>query len=109
GECAGRGEIGVGIAYGSALIPSRDHGVVETVGLQPAVVAAPLVPRRRDHTQRATVEAHHDGRGVDVAVLGEPGVALHAAGGVHVDDVLPGDPADHVEVMHRAVAEDAAG
>ena len=82
---------------------------MEAVHLEAAVVAAAVVSGRRHHAERARLERHHHGGGVHVTELGELRIALHAAGGVHLDGVLPGDPAQHVEVVHRAVAEDAAG
>ena len=100
---------GIDIPHGRTLIPAGDHCVVKPVYLQPAVVAAAVIARRRHHPEGASLEGDHDGGGVDVAVLGELRVALDAAGGVDLDGLLPGDPADHVEIVHRAVAEDAAG
>src|SRR6478609_3372817 len=90
-----------------ALVPSGDNRVMETVNLEPAVVAVGVVPGRRDHAKRAGLEAHHHGGGVDVTEVAELWVALHAAGGVDIDGLLAGDPPQYVEVMHRAVAEDA--
>ena len=49
------------------------------------------------------------GGGGDVAELGEEVGTLGAAGGVDLDDLPAGDPPDGVEVVHAAVAEDAAG
>ena len=100
---------GIDVSHRCALVPAGDHRVVEAVNLEPAVVAAAVVPGRRHHAERARLERHHHGGGVDVAELGELRIALHAAGGIHLDGLLPGDPPQHVEVVHRAVAEDAAG
>ena len=107
--CAGPcGELvgGIDISDRGALIPAGDHCVVETVHLEPAVVAAAVV-LAAEITPRVPIRTHHYGGGVDVAELGELRVALHAAGGVHLDGLLSGDPPEDVEVVHRAVAEDA--
>src|SRR5690349_8086812 len=97
----------VGVSHRCALVPAGDHGVVETVHLESAVVAAAVVAGRRYEAERALIEPHHDGGRVDVAVFGEPGVALHAARRVYLDSLLAGDPAQHIEIVYRAVAEDA--
>ena len=99
---------GVGVSQRHALVPAGGDAVVETVDLQAAVVTAGVVAGVGHHAERAAVELHDDRGGVDVAVLGEQRIALHGAGGVHLDGALPGDPVEHVEVVHGAVAEDAA-
>ena len=77
--------------------------------LESAVVAVAVVAGRRDHAEGARLESHDDGCGVDITEVGELRIALHAAGGVNLDGLLSGDPPQDVEVVHRAVAEDAAG
>ena len=44
---------GVDIPHRRALVPAGDHGVVEAVHLQPAVVAAAVVAGRGHHAEGA--------------------------------------------------------
>ena len=51
--------VGIDISHRHALVPAGDHGVVEAVHLQPAVVAVAVVAGRGHHPERALVERHH--------------------------------------------------
>ena len=74
-----------------------------------AHVVAPGVVARVRHQGLGLVVEGQDGRGGgDVAELVVNLVAATGAGGVGRDDLTPGHPPDRVEVVHRAVAEDAA-
>jgi hypothetical protein len=90
------------------LQPGGD-AVLHAVQFQADVVAPGIVPGVGDDRDRAVVEGEDGRGGVDVARLGDVLGAAVAAGGVHLDDLAAGDPADGVEVVDRAVAEDAAG
>ena len=91
-----------------ALVPTGHHGVVGTVYLKPAVVSAAVVTGRRDNSQRAAVERDDGGRGVHIVDFAEAGIALDTARGIDLDGALAGDPAKYVEIVRRAVSEDAA-
>ena len=77
--------------------------------LHPDVVAAAVVARPLQRDQRAVVEGEHRSGLVDVAALGEEVRTAVGADGVDLDHLAAGDPAQDVEVVHVAVAEDAAG
>ena len=57
---------------------------------------------------RAVGEGQDHGPGVDVAVPGEHLEVAHRPRGIDLHDLLAGDPAERVEVVDRAVAEEAA-
>ncbi len=61
---------GIDISHRRTLVPAGDHGVMEAVHLEPAVVAVAVVAGRRDHAEGARFESHHHGGGVDVTELG---------------------------------------
>jgi hypothetical protein len=88
--------------------PDRDAiGVAEQ--LHADVVAAPVVAGARDDPERPVGQAQHRRGGVHLAMACEPLVVQHRAVGVDLDDLLAGDPAEHVEVVDVQVPEDAAG
>ena len=76
--------------------------------LHPHVVAAAVVAGGDSRDEGAVVEGEDGGGGVDVAGLAEERLALVGAGRVDATDLAAGDEADDVEVVDRAVAEDAA-
>ena len=109
GGPAGQLDAGFEVAQRGGVAPAGCDAVTGAVQFQPDVVPAGVVPGVRHHRGGAVVEGQQRLRGGDIAELGEEVGALGAAGGVHLDDLAAGDPADRVEVVHAAVPEDAAG
>jgi len=79
------------------------------VDLHAHVVPATVVARRRHDDEGVVLHRQHRRRGVDVTTVGEELVALVGAHGIHALDLLAGHEPQDVEVVDRAVAEEAAG
>ena len=77
--------------------------------LESAVVAAAVVAGIRHDRDGSAFESENRCGGVDVTGIGDPAITLIRAGGKNRGDFAAADPPDDVEVVDRAVAEDAAG
>ena len=106
---AGRvGRAGLGRGDGERVVVADADRALAAEDLHAHVVAGAVVAGGGERHERAVVE-RQDGRGgVDVAGLGEERRALVGAGRVDRGDLAAGDEADDVEVVDRAVAEEAA-
>jgi hypothetical protein len=91
------------------VLQADGDAVPGAVQLHAHVVAARVVAAVGHQDQGPVVQGEHGRRGVHVAGPGEQLVAPVGAGGVDLGHLPAGHPADAVEVVHAAVAEDAAG
>src|SRR5437773_1277541 len=76
--------------------------------LGPAVVSEGIVACSGYHDGNARVGVQHDGRRVDVVVLAEALPVANGAYGEHLGNLVAGQPAGEIEVVHVHVPEDAA-
>ena len=96
-------------ASGVSSVQAGDQGALRAADLQAHVVAGAVVAGGGAGGEGAVVQGEQRDAGVDVVGGGEEVLAAVGAGGVHLGDLAAGDPPDDVEVVHGAVAEDAAG
>jgi hypothetical protein len=91
------------------LVETGCDGIERPVQLETDVVAPAVVARVGDDAERSVVEGEQNRRGVDISQVAKERLAAIAADGIYLDDVAPGHPAHGVEVVDRAVSEDATG
>ena len=103
------GDAGFDRPQRQVVLEADGDAVLGAVQLQAHVVAARVVAGVGHQDQGVVVQGEHGRGGVHVAGPGEQLVTAVGAGGVDLDDLAAGHPADDVEVVHAAVAEDAAG
>ncbi len=89
------------------VVEAHQERTLRTLDLEPDVVAGAVVAARRDRGEGAVGQRDQGERAVHVTDRADGRVAPVGAAGVDLDDVGVGEPAEDVEVVHRAVSEEA--
>src|SRR6185369_9780169 len=99
---------GLGRTQRGVLVQTDRDRAEAAEDLHPDVVPGGVVPRTAHGDEGVVVEGEQGGGRVDIAVVAEEGLTAVRAGGEDADDLAAGEVPDDVEVVHGAVAEEAA-